>query len=311
MDFKTTFLNGPLKEEVYVSQPEGFINLEFLDHVYRLKKALYGLKQAPHAWYDKLSSFLIEHGFTKGIIDPTLFTRRHKGDILLVQVYVDDIIFGSRNLDFSKRFANLMKNNFEMSMMDELKFFLGLQVHQSPCGLFISQSQYVNALFIRNMVSLNVSNEDKYGNMGGWMMIYKAVVIKHCPTVNAIEKSTYPGRNVVAEEQYNHAYFFVQKNPQVLEDTPTANLSRVMSPLVLKQTRRPRSDRSKACHSVSSSSSHHKGMSSYQHDDGNDDVETSKCKYCHLLPPTLTLFVLSTTQLPNASATEQTNETSL
>ncbi|GKB26738.1 retrovirus-related pol polyprotein from transposon TNT 1-94 [Tanacetum coccineum] len=112
-----------------------------LDLVKR-KKALYGLKQAPRAWYDKLSSFLIEHGFTKGIIDPTLFTRRHGGDILLVQVYVDDIIFGSTNPDFSKRFANLMKNNFEMSMMGELKFFLGLQVHQSPRGIFISQSQY-------------------------------------------------------------------------------------------------------------------------------------------------------------------------
>ncbi|GJS46589.1 retrovirus-related pol polyprotein from transposon TNT 1-94, partial [Tanacetum coccineum] len=142
MDVKTAFLNGPLKEEVYVSQPEGFIDPEFPDHVYRLKKALYGLKQAPRAWYDKLSSFLIEHGFTKGIIDPTLFTRRHEGDILLVQVYVDDIIFGSTNPDFSKRFANLMKNNFEMSMMGELKFFLGLQVHQSPHGIFISQSQY-------------------------------------------------------------------------------------------------------------------------------------------------------------------------
>ncbi|GJT80290.1 retrovirus-related pol polyprotein from transposon TNT 1-94 [Tanacetum coccineum] len=142
MDVKTAFLNGPLKEEVYVSQPEGFIDPEFPDHVYRLKKALYGLKQAPRAWYDKLSSFLIEHGFTKGIIDPTLFTRRHGGDILLVQVYVDDIIFGSTNPDFSKRFANLMKNNFEMSMMGELKFFLGLQVHQSPRGIFISQSQY-------------------------------------------------------------------------------------------------------------------------------------------------------------------------
>ncbi|GJZ08701.1 retrovirus-related pol polyprotein from transposon TNT 1-94 [Tanacetum coccineum] len=142
MDVKTAFLNGPLKEEVYVSQPEGFIDSEFPNHVYRLKKALYGLKQAPHAWYDKLSSFLIEHGFNKGIIDPTLFTRRHGGDILLVQVYVDDIIFGSTNLDFSKRFANLMKNNFEMSMMGELKFFLGLQVHQSPRGIFISQSQY-------------------------------------------------------------------------------------------------------------------------------------------------------------------------
>ncbi|GJS88072.1 retrovirus-related pol polyprotein from transposon TNT 1-94 [Tanacetum coccineum] len=142
MDVKMAFLNGPLKEEVYASQPEGFIDSKFPDHVYRLKKALYGLKQAPRAWYDKLSSFLIEHGLTKGIIDPTLFTRRHGGDILLVQVYVDDIIFGSTNPDFSKRFANLMKNNFEMSMMGELKFFLGLQVHQSPRGIFISQSQY-------------------------------------------------------------------------------------------------------------------------------------------------------------------------
>ncbi|GKE23541.1 retrovirus-related pol polyprotein from transposon TNT 1-94, partial [Tanacetum coccineum] len=115
---------------------------EFPNHVYRLKKALYGLKQAPRAWYYKFSSFLIKHGFTKGIINPTLFTRRHGEDILLVQVYVDDIIFGLTNPDFSKRFANLMKNNFEMSMMGELKFFLGLQVHQSPRGIFISQSQY-------------------------------------------------------------------------------------------------------------------------------------------------------------------------
>ncbi|GJU34839.1 retrovirus-related pol polyprotein from transposon TNT 1-94 [Tanacetum coccineum] len=145
MDVKTAFLNGPLKEEVYVSQPEGFIDPEFPDHVYRLKKSLYGLKQAPRAWYDKLSSFLIEHGFTKGIIDPTLFTRRHGEDILLVQVYVDDIIFGSTNPDFSKRFANLMKNNFEMSMMGELKFFLGLQVHQSPHGIFIRPTLEVTA----------------------------------------------------------------------------------------------------------------------------------------------------------------------
>ncbi|GKE47065.1 retrovirus-related pol polyprotein from transposon TNT 1-94 [Tanacetum coccineum] len=142
MDAKTAFLNVPLKEEVYVSQYDGFVDLDFPDHVYRLKKALYGLKQAPQAWYDKLSSFLIEHHFTKGIIVPTLFTRGYGGDILLVQVYVDDIIFGSANPKFSKRFANLMKNNFEMSMMGELKFFLRLQVHQSPRDIFISQSQY-------------------------------------------------------------------------------------------------------------------------------------------------------------------------
>nr|GEW23363.1 retrotransposon protein, putative, unclassified [Tanacetum cinerariifolium] len=142
MDVKMAFFNGPLKKEVYFIQPEGFIDPKFPNHVYRLKKALYGLKQAPRAWYGKFSSFLIEHGFTKGIVDPTLFTRCHGGDILRVQVYVDDIIFGSTNPDFLKCFANLMKNNFEMSMMGELKFFLGLQVYQSPCGIFISQSQY-------------------------------------------------------------------------------------------------------------------------------------------------------------------------
>ncbi|GKD85109.1 retrovirus-related pol polyprotein from transposon TNT 1-94 [Tanacetum coccineum] len=139
---KTRLVVKGYKQEEGIDFEVSFAPVARLEAVRMLKKALYGLKQAPRAWYDKLSSFLIEHGFNKGIIDPTLFTRRHGGDILLVQVYVDDIIFGSTNPDFSKRFANLMKNNFEMSMMGELKFFLGLQVHQSPRGIFISQSQY-------------------------------------------------------------------------------------------------------------------------------------------------------------------------
>ncbi|GJZ31788.1 retrovirus-related pol polyprotein from transposon TNT 1-94 [Tanacetum coccineum] len=142
MDVKTAFLNGPLKEEVYVSQPDGFVDPDFPDHVYHFCKALYGLKKSPRAWFDKLSSFLIENHFTKGIVDPTLFTRRNGDDILLVQIYVDDIIFGSTNLVFSNRFAKLMKKNFEMSMMGEIKLFLGLQIHQSTRGIFISQSQY-------------------------------------------------------------------------------------------------------------------------------------------------------------------------
>ncbi|GJX26011.1 retrovirus-related pol polyprotein from transposon TNT 1-94 [Tanacetum coccineum] len=142
MDVKTTFLNGPLKEEVFVSHPDGFVDPDFPNHVYRLKKALYGLKQAPGAWYDKLSSFLIEYHFTKGIVNPTMFTRRHKDDILLVQIYVDDIIFGSTNPVFSNRFAKLMKDNLEMSMMGKMKFFLRHQIHQSPHGIFINQSQY-------------------------------------------------------------------------------------------------------------------------------------------------------------------------
>nr|GEV82797.1 hypothetical protein [Tanacetum cinerariifolium] len=95
MDVKTAFLHGSLKEDVYVCQPEGFIDADHLSHVYKLKKALYGLKQAPRAWYDELSTFLLQNQFLKGTIDPTLFIRRFHDDILVVQVYVDDIIFGS------------------------------------------------------------------------------------------------------------------------------------------------------------------------------------------------------------------------
>nr|GEZ06297.1 hypothetical protein [Tanacetum cinerariifolium] len=91
----STFLNGDLNEVVYVSQPDGFVDLEYPSHVYRLKKALYGLKQAPCAWYDKLSLFLISSGFSKGVVDPTLFTRKTGKHYLLVQIYVDDIIFAS------------------------------------------------------------------------------------------------------------------------------------------------------------------------------------------------------------------------
>ncbi|GJZ36292.1 retrovirus-related pol polyprotein from transposon TNT 1-94, partial [Tanacetum coccineum] len=125
------------KEEVFVQQPDGFVDPDFPNYVYHLKKAIYGLKQAPRAWYDKLSSFLIKQDFTKGIIDPILFTRRHGDDILLVQIYVDDIIFGSTKPFFAKRFEKLMKDNFEMSMIGEMKFFLGLQVHQSQYTLDI------------------------------------------------------------------------------------------------------------------------------------------------------------------------------
>ncbi|GJR06788.1 retrovirus-related pol polyprotein from transposon TNT 1-94 [Tanacetum coccineum] len=112
------------------------------EKVYLLRKALYGLKQAPRAWYDELSNFLMSKGFTKGTIDPTLFKIKYEEDILLVQIYVDDIIFGSTNPKYSKRFEKLMHSRFEMSLMGEMKFFLGLQIHQSPKGIFINQAKY-------------------------------------------------------------------------------------------------------------------------------------------------------------------------
>nr|GEU67852.1 hypothetical protein [Tanacetum cinerariifolium] len=146
MDVKTVFLHGSLKEDVYVYQPEGFIDTDYPRHVYKLKKALYGLKQAPRAWYDEMSTFLLQNGFSKGIIDPRLFTRRFDDDILVVQVYVDDIVFGSTDPRYATLFSDLMKSCFEMSMMGGMTFFLGLQVNQSPNGIFINQSKYVHEI---------------------------------------------------------------------------------------------------------------------------------------------------------------------
>ncbi|GJV47783.1 retrovirus-related pol polyprotein from transposon TNT 1-94 [Tanacetum coccineum] len=128
MDIKTDFLNGELKEEVYVSQPEGFVDQDNPSHVYKLKKALYGLKQAPRAWYDMLSSFLISQQFSKGTVNPTLFIRHAGNDLLLVQIYVDDIIFASTNTAMCNEFANQMTTKFKMSMIGQMSFFLGLQI---------------------------------------------------------------------------------------------------------------------------------------------------------------------------------------
>ncbi|GJR94524.1 retrovirus-related pol polyprotein from transposon TNT 1-94 [Tanacetum coccineum] len=142
MDVKTAFLNGNLREEVYVSQPDGFVDPDKPNHVYKLKKALYGLKQAPRAWYDMLSSFLLSNDFSKGSVDPTLFIRREGKELLLVQIYVDDIIFAASTPELCDLFAKIMCSKFKMSMMGKISFFLGLQISQSPRGIFINQSKY-------------------------------------------------------------------------------------------------------------------------------------------------------------------------
>nr|GEW78688.1 copia protein [Tanacetum cinerariifolium] len=143
MYVKTAFFNGILKEEVYVGQPLGFFRKQYPDYVYALNKALYCLKQAPRAWYDILSQFLIESGFQKGLINTTLFIKKKGKHIMLIQIYVDDIIFGSTSLKYCTEFLDLMVKCFEMSMMGEMKFFLGLQVNQFSNGIFINQSKYI------------------------------------------------------------------------------------------------------------------------------------------------------------------------
>nr|GEZ11530.1 uncharacterized mitochondrial protein AtMg00810-like [Tanacetum cinerariifolium] len=128
MDVKSAFLYRTIREEVYVCQPSGFEDLDYLDKVYKVVKALYGLHKAPRAWYETLANYLLENGFQRGKIDQTLFIKRQKGDILLVQIYVDDIIFGLINKDLCKAFKKLMKDKFQMSSMGELTLFLGLQI---------------------------------------------------------------------------------------------------------------------------------------------------------------------------------------
>ncbi|GKC73054.1 putative ribonuclease H-like domain-containing protein [Tanacetum coccineum] len=117
MDVKSALLYGTIEEEVYVCQPLGFEDLQFPDKVYKVEKALYGLHQAPKAWYETLSTYLIENGFRRGTIDKTLFIKKDKGDILLVQI--PDEFYGGTH------------------------FFLGLQVQQKEDGIFISQDKYV------------------------------------------------------------------------------------------------------------------------------------------------------------------------
>ncbi|GJX63722.1 putative ribonuclease H-like domain-containing protein [Tanacetum coccineum] len=146
MDVKSAFIYGKIEEEVYVCQPPGFEDPDFPDRVYKVERALCGLHQAPRAWYEILLTYLLDNGFQRGKIDKTLFIGRGKCDILIVQVYVDDIIFGSTKKSLCTEFEKMMHKKFQMSSMGELTFFLGLQVKQKEDGIFISQDKYVTEI---------------------------------------------------------------------------------------------------------------------------------------------------------------------
>ena len=149
MDVKSAFLNGILSEEVYVHQPKGFEDATNPEYVYKLNKALYGLKQAPRAWYERLTKFLVDKGYIRGSVDKTLFVLKNKTWMLVVQIYVNDIIFRGTSKQLVDGFTRDMTKEFEMSMVGELKYFLGLQIQQTEEGVFISQSTYAKALLKR------------------------------------------------------------------------------------------------------------------------------------------------------------------
>jgi hypothetical protein len=146
MDMKSYFLNGVIHEEVYVRQPPGFENPRYPDKVYKLSKALYRLKEAPQTWYARLKMFLLEHGYVMGSVDNTLFTLKHDTDFLLVQIYVDNIIFSGSSHTLVSRFQKMMKNEFQMSIMGELTFFLRIEVKQTKECIFIYQAKYMKDL---------------------------------------------------------------------------------------------------------------------------------------------------------------------
>jgi hypothetical protein len=140
---------------VYVRQPSGFESPKYPDRVYKLSKDLYGLKQAPRAWYARLKMFLLKHGYVMKSVDKTLFTLNHGTDFLLVQIYVDDIIFDGSSHTLVSRFQEMMESEFQMSMMGELTFLLGIQVKQTKQGTFVHQTKYTKDLMKKfNMAEL-------------------------------------------------------------------------------------------------------------------------------------------------------------
>jgi hypothetical protein len=159
MDVKSAFLNGPIKEEVYVEQPPGFEDSEYPNHVYKLSKALYGLKQAPRAWYE-----FITNGFKVGKADSTLFTKTIAKYLFVCQIYVDDIIFGSTNKSTCEEFSRIMIQKFEMSMMGELKYFLGFSSQATPRG-HLNQPNKVHSRHTQQVWNEGCqAHQDTHGN---------------------------------------------------------------------------------------------------------------------------------------------------
>jgi hypothetical protein len=146
IDVKSDFLNCVIQEEIYVRQPPSFKNPKYPNRVYKLLKALYRLKQALRAWYARFKIFFLEHVYVIRSVDKTLFTLNHGTDFLLVQIYMDDIIFGCSSHTLVSRFQEMMESEFQMSMMGELTFFLGIQVKQIKQGTFVHQAKYMKDL---------------------------------------------------------------------------------------------------------------------------------------------------------------------
>ncbi|GJS64388.1 putative ribonuclease H-like domain-containing protein [Tanacetum coccineum] len=229
MDVKSAFLYGTIKEEVYVCQPPGFEDPQFPDKVYKVEKALYGLHQAPRAWYETLSTYLLENGFRRDTIDKTLFIKKDKGDILLVQVYVDDIIFRSTKKSLCVEFEPMMHKRLQMSSIGELTFFLGLQTVSTPIEtnkalLKDEEAEDVDVHLYRSMIGSLMyltssrpgimfvvcacasdyagASLDRKSTTGGCLFLGKRLISWQCKKQTIVANSTTKAEYVVAANCY-------------------------------------------------------------------------------------------------------------
>ncbi|GJT66091.1 retrovirus-related pol polyprotein from transposon TNT 1-94 [Tanacetum coccineum] len=268
MDVKSAFLNGFINEEVYVIQPPGFIDFERPDHVYKLKKAL--------------KAFLIKHEYKMGMVDNTLFTKKKSSNLIIIQIYVEDIIFGSTCQDMCDEFGKIMHDEFEMSMMGELNFFLGLQIKQMEDGIFCNQSKYIKEMLKK--FGLEESKPMKTPMSSDT----KLTKDEECESVDSTKY-----RGMIDKWSLDELAYGVprdgpyQTNPPSPDDiisyirndregqSPEFLYDRVMNPLTAQQERKTKKDHGmiRGHHSTSSSSAFDQPSSSHLNDDDDDENE--------------------------------------
>lgn len=146
LDVKNAFLHGDLNETVYMKQPLGFEDKAHPEYVCLLRKAIYGLKQAPRAWFDKFSSYLLEFGFACNVKDPSLFVYQKEKDVIFLLLYVDDMVLTGNHKALVQQLPDALKKQFRMKDMGHLSYFLGIQAHFTPTGLFLNQEKYASDL---------------------------------------------------------------------------------------------------------------------------------------------------------------------
>lgn len=149
LDVKSAFLHGELSETIFIEQPQGYMQEDEEDKVYKLKKALYGLKQAPRAWYSRIEGYFIKEGFVRCSYEPTLFVKTDGGKILMVSLYVDDLIYTGNDVGMCEKFKNSMKLEFDMTDLGKMKYFLGVEVQQSSKGIHLCQRKYAKEVLDR------------------------------------------------------------------------------------------------------------------------------------------------------------------